>query len=175
MRNKRTVKPVKCGLSFSPTLTKDLLRKISAEVNDQLGKEIADALVFHELSTGLHVQFKTYWHPDASVFCLGKGVLDKGYDFDKDFICRLVTEREFRQLSKQVNSRFHAGKRALEWGHALRLVRLCVGISLDTQEGNDFWCVGDTRWLPEPFMRNHVRVCQGEEPRVFVSESEHDV
>ena len=89
MRNKR---PVKCGMLFSRSLMQpeDLKSELSAEASHLLGDpDIDDAVVFQELSAGLHIQFKTYWEPDRDGFRFGKGDVR-----DKEMICELITEKD---------------------------------------------------------------------------------
>ena len=177
MRNKKHVKPIKCGMLFSRSLMQpeDLKSEISAEASHLLGDpDIDDALVFHELSVGLHVQFKTYWEPDRDGFTIARRNCMGEPDIVEDMICMLTTEKGNLKLNRRVNRPFLEGKRVLEWVRVKKLVRLGVRIAVRHAcflegDAKKFWVVGDTRWLPKPFMRNHVRLGEGAERRVFVS------
>lgn len=182
MRNKKHIKPLKCGLLFSRSLiqSKDLQAEISAEASHQLGSDIHDAITFQELSIGLHVQFKTHWNPARDVFTIGKGNGNDTPDIDRDMICMLTTETKTRALNHRLNSPFYEGKRVLEWDSVKKLVRLGIRIVVRHAaflEGDVFrvWVVGDTQWLPKPFMRKHVRLGKGEKSYVVVSLSENEI
>lgn len=159
---------------------KHLKTEISAEASHQLGSDIHDAVVFHELSTGLLVQFKTHWEPDRDVFTIARrdGIDDS--DIDEYMICRLITETEIRTLNHRSSRPFFAGKRVLEWDRVKKLVRLGIRIAVRHAaflEGDDFQCmvVGDTCWLPDSFLRKHVSLDNGESSFVIFSLSEYEV
>lgn len=183
MRNKRRpVKPIKCGMLFSRSVIQpeDLKPEISAEASHQLGSDIHDAVVFHELSTGLHIQFKTRWGPDRDVFTLCRETGIDAPDFGQDMICMLTTETNNRSLTHRLNNPFFEGKRVLEWDRVKKLVRLGVKIAVRYASffaGDDFQfrVVGDTCWLPDSFLRKHVRVGEGEDSFVIVSLSEYEI
>ena len=159
MRNKKHVKPIKCGMLFSRSLMQpeDLKSEISAEASHLLGDpDIDDALVFHELSVGLHVQFKTYWEPDRDGFTICRDNGSGAADFDEDMICMLMTEKGNLKLNRRVNRPFLEGKRVLEWSRVEHLVDLSVRIIARHAcflegDAKKFWVVGDTRWLPRAF------------------------
>lgn len=175
-------KPIKCGLLFARSLIqpKDLQAEISEEASYQLGADIHDAVTFQKLSIGLHIQFKTHWNPDRDVFTIGTGTGNDTPDIDRDMICMLTTETKTRALNHRLNRPFFEGKRVLEWDCVKKLVRLGVRIAVRHAaflEGDEFqfWVVGDTRWLPKPFMRKHMRRGDGEKSYVVVSLSENEI
>lgn len=183
MKNKkRMLKPLRCGMLFSRSLIqpKNLRPEISAAASDHLGSDIHDCVVFREISLGLHVQFKAIWPPGRGVFrfCRDTGVASP--DINESLLCLLTTEKQNSGLRHPLNTPFFEGRRVLEWDRVRDFVRLGVQIIarhsffIDEQVVR-LSVVGDTYWIPPPFMRDHVRVGIGDKSLVRIRLSSLDI